>query len=131
MAEQSKAALIAQLEHARSDVAHSLGGLTQRLDVQARLRKSVSRNKTLWFSGAAMAGFLLTRLPRGRKETRPGRQKPVHRSSAAEWSALLLVPLLKAGLSVFKPTIAALASKAMADLASRTSRHHTVTDHDF
>ena len=118
MAEQSKASLISQLEQARNGVAHSLGGLAHRLDVQARLGESVSKHKTLWFSGAAVAGFLLTRLPLRRKKVKVIGEKKMAKNSGFDWHSLLLLPLLEVGVAVLKPTIKAFVAKKIADLTT-------------
>lgn len=127
--EDRKSRLIAELERSRTGLAHGLHGVRGSLDVGAHLRRSVLRQKTLWFSGAAMTGWLLTRLPRlpfrKKKESKADGGAGMHllarwlpkpkESARGGW---LLATLGLAG-TLLKPALTAFLSRKLADFAGR------------
>ena len=67
-AENDKHALVAELAAARTRLSSAGEALRQSLDVPARAKESFMRHKPAWLSGAAIAGFVLSKLP-SRKKT--------------------------------------------------------------
>ena len=117
MAEQSKAELIAELERARVHLSHSMRGVAHSLDFHARFRESVGRNKVLWFSGAAAAGWILARLPSRRKKASIHANKHAVENIKETRNAGMMLSLLKFGITILKPAITAFAAKKITDMA--------------
>ena len=67
-AEQDKLAIVAELAAARARLSATGDALRRSLDVAARAKESFKRHKPAWLSGAAIAGFVLSKLP-SRKKT--------------------------------------------------------------
>jgi hypothetical protein len=61
--EDRKAALIAELARARTQIGGAAGEVRARLDLGAKLRRSVSRNRWWWVGGAVVFGVVLSRVP--------------------------------------------------------------------
>lgn len=62
-----KNALTADLASARSRLSEAGGSLRASLDLPARAMESFRNHRTIWLGGAALVGFLLSRLPSRRK----------------------------------------------------------------
>ena len=62
-----KTALTAELASARARLTDAGGSLRTSLDVPARAMENFKRHRPAWVAGAALAGFLLSRLPVRRK----------------------------------------------------------------
>jgi len=123
MAEQSqadrKSQLIAELERSRSDLARDLRGVRHGLDVGAHLRHAFVRQKAAWLGGAALTGWLLSRLPSRRKAV-PRGDKPLAgmpKPKQSERGGLLLAALGVAG-TILKPAITALATRKIKEFAA-------------
>ncbi len=67
-AEHDKQAIVAELAAARARLSATGEALRRSLDVTARARESFKRHKPAWLSGAAIVGFVLSKLP-SRKKT--------------------------------------------------------------
>ena len=67
-AENDKSAIVAELAAARARLTAAGEALRHSLDVPARAKESFSKHKPAWLSGAAIAGFVLSKLP-SRKRT--------------------------------------------------------------
>ena len=67
-AEQDKLAIVAELAAARSRLSAAGEALRRSLDVTARAKENFARHKPAWLSGAAIFGFILSKLP-SRKKT--------------------------------------------------------------
>ena len=111
MAQQSeanrKAQLIAQLERERHAFARSVGGLRQDLDVSSHLKHSFLSQKAVWFAGAGLTGWVLSRLPsRKRREPIAANGKEVHAKGGERGALILsilgmLIPLVRPAVTAF------------------------------
>jgi hypothetical protein len=66
--EDRKAQLATQLARARADFGYSMAKVRDEVDVPRRVRRSVANHAFLWVGGAAIAGFIIARLPRRTKK---------------------------------------------------------------
>ncbi len=57
-----KATLIAELEVSRSEIRNAFRSCEYQLDLAARVRQSVRDNPVTWLSGAALGGWLLSKI---------------------------------------------------------------------
>ncbi len=67
-AQQDKQALVAELAAARVRLSATGEALRHRLDVPTRASENFRRHRPAWLGGAAIAGFLLSKIP-SRKKT--------------------------------------------------------------
>ena len=67
-AEHDKRAIVAELAAARARLSATGDALRRSLNVAARARENFKRHKPAWLSGAAIVGFVLSKLP-SRKKT--------------------------------------------------------------
>ena len=106
-----KAELISELAWARAEMARDVQETRKDLDLAARFRHSVAHRKTAWMTGAAVAGWILSRLP-GRKKKQPVPKAP-HGGDAAGSSgrAAFWLAVLGAVFNLFKPVLTKLASQ--------------------
>jgi len=63
-----KSQLISALERSRAELGWGVSSVRQDLNISSHLRDSFLRQKTIWLSGAAITGWILSRLP-ARKKT--------------------------------------------------------------
>ncbi|HWB58769.1 MAG TPA: hypothetical protein VG733_04720 [Chthoniobacteraceae bacterium] len=126
MAEYShdKAALIAQLEKARSEFDRSLAGVRHDADVGAHLKHSFSRHKAAWIGSAGIAGWLLSRLPARKKEVVIHKEGNGKAGKAAKdfIDAGLILSILKTLFSIFRPYIMRFATKKISDFSKKNER---------
>ncbi len=62
-AELKKQEIVAALASARARISAAGEALHQSLDMPARAAESFQRRRTVWLSGAALVGFVLSKLP--------------------------------------------------------------------
>ena len=111
-----KAELTAQLACSRRLLSRNLGKLREDMDVPAHLKRNFTNHSTAWIGGAALFGWVLSRLPgRGKKGSSGEKEggKPVEKKRAS-----LLPGVLKLLFSAARPALTALATKKIADIAS-------------
>jgi len=117
-ATRRKAQLIADLEWSRNELAASVRAARSDLDLVARFKHSVAHRKTAWLSGAAVAGWILSRLP-GRKKVSPPKasaKASPNKLSQAERTGFLLA-LLGGLFKLVQPALTALISRKVTDFA--------------
>jgi len=126
MAESSerKSELIARLARSRRELDSSLEAVRHDLDVGQRLRHSIKEQKTLWLTGAAVSGWLLARLPGGRrrKESSGKRKEHAREVRFTEPGAAkggLLLALLSFAATVLKPVITRYATGLVSEWMER------------
>jgi len=115
-----KAELISELAWSRAELARNLHDARNDLDLVAHLKHSVVQRKTAWITGAAVAGWILSRLP-GRKKKQPA-PKALHVESSrrnAERTGILLA-ILGALFNLFRPLLTALATRKINEMAARS-----------
>jgi hypothetical protein len=122
MAEPSerKAELIAALAGSRAAFAHNFRGVRRDLDVPAHITHAFRRHKTLYLTGAAGIGWVLSRLPVRKKKVYVDRaeNKKIKIKEANEMGFLgILFVVLKFVFSVCRPAIAAFATKKISTFA--------------
>lgn len=126
MSDPESAALLAEIARSRQRLAdarrelRSAGeGLRRKLDVPSRITDSFRKHRPAWLGGAALLGFLLSRLPARQKtvyvDESTGRRLGIAGRIGTLWT------LAKFAASVAKPFLGNLAGTKIADLA----RHFT------
>ena len=121
-----KAELVAELQWARSELASSLHEVRRDLNVVAHVKESVAHKKTAWFTGAALTGWLLSRLA-GRKKAAKPEHKPLFQKKTGDMKENERAGFwLLALQTVFnaKPALTALASRKLAQIATRQEGMH-------
>ena len=117
-----KAALIAALDRARSQLAVNAGALRDDMDVGRRARRSFARNSVAWLGGAALFGLLLAKIPARTKKVAlnwRGRKAEVRESAV---KAGLLIGALKIAFDLAKPQLLKWAGRRVADYLSSRAR---------
>jgi len=127
-----KARLIAELERSRAGLARDMRGVRHHLDVGAHLKRAILRQKTAWLAGAAVTGWLVTRLPGRKKKAKAAETAAATEARQAksffarfmpqpkqtERSGWLLAVLGLLGTLV-KPMLTSYLTQKVSDLASR------------
>lgn len=119
-----KAELIAELEWSRIELAQSVRAVHSDLNMAARFKESVAHRKTLWLGGAAIAGWVLSRLP-GRKKKQPSAAALPPPSGPSGWMkdaghTGFWLALLNTLFNLFKPVLIPFATRKINQLASRS-----------
>lgn len=122
-----KRELARQLEAARLQLGASLHGFKGDLDVGSHVRGTLHRHPTVWMGGAAVLGWVIARLGRGRrvKALNPGERKKLASLKKTGW----ILGFLKLAFSLLRPTLMAYASKKFADLGASTERAAKTSKH--
>jgi len=60
-------ALTAELDLHRAQMASQIAVLRQKLDVPRQVKGSLAKHPAVWFAGAAIAGFVISQIPRRKK----------------------------------------------------------------
>ena len=113
-----KEELISELGWARAELSRNLHDARNDLDLVSHFKHSVTHRKTAWFAGAAVVGWVLSRLPGRRKADPKAHRQSTETLKEVERAGLLLT-LLNVLFTVFKPALTALASKKITELAAR------------
>lgn len=119
MDEHTKNELTAELDRARAKLSRNMAEFRRDIDVPAHLNKAVRQNKTLWLSGAAALGLLITKLP-ARKQKVYVDSRTSKKVREAEKAGLALA-LAKLAFSAAKPVLMSLATKKLAQAAKAKS----------
>ncbi|MEI8235034.1 MAG: hypothetical protein WCH57_10165 [Verrucomicrobiota bacterium] len=116
---ERKAELLAELALSRAQLTRALHDAGEDLNVAARLKHSIAHRKTAWFTGAAFAGWLLSRLPRRRKAAAP---KPPDVSAWVQKTGRtgFWLAALNLLLNLCKPFLTALATRKIGQLSARS-----------
>jgi len=107
---ERKAELIAALQRSRIAFTHNFQAFRRDVDVPAHLKQSFRRHKTLFLTGAAGVGWVLSRLPARKKNVYLDRGGGHKRVKEVEKMGLVLVTL-RFLFSLLRPALAALAAK--------------------
>lgn len=123
-----KAELISELGLARERLSVHTRETLHDLNVVEHLRHSISERKTAWFTGAAITGGLLSWVfgRKKKKKAKPAapKQLPAARVEIPQggyWG--LALAALTFAFNLSKPFLSSLASRKIAELAARNSRH--------
>jgi hypothetical protein len=126
----AKEELVAALARSRSALAQDVRSLRAEVDVPAKVNRVVRRHPAIWLGGAAALGWILAG-PKTRTRTvvkRSGRsgggrsEAPVEKAAKRTGFLALLFALVRVLFPIFKPTLSALAARALADYAGRFAR---------
>lgn len=125
MKRDRKADLIAELEWSRIELAQSVRAVHADLDIPARFKESVVHRKTIWLGGAALAGWVLSRLPGRRKKSPPSAAALPAPSGAPGWvkevgQTGFWLAILNALFNLLKPLLTTFATHKINQLASRS-----------
>lgn len=111
-----KAELAAELETSRARLARDLKGLAFEADVPAKFRRSFRSNFKGWLFGAALTGWVVSRLPaRSKKRALPTAKGAVARGG-------LFLGLIKLIFFVAKPLVTALLTRKLATVADSMAK---------
>lgn len=118
---QRKAELLAELEASRAQLSRALRAAGEDLNVAARLKHSIVQQKTAWFTGAAIAGWVLSRLP-GRRNAPAASQRPAEALGWAQKTerAGFWLAVLNFLFNLCKPFLTALATRKIGQLSARS-----------
>jgi hypothetical protein len=122
MAEHTKDELIAEIENARLRLRSGLEEFRRQTDVPARMKNSFTENKTLWLSGAGVAGWILSRLPARKKKVKVYVDKKSDGKIKELAEAGLIAGLLKFLFTLLRPAITSFATQKIADFAGGNHR---------
>jgi hypothetical protein len=122
MAEHTKDELIAEIENARLRLRSGLEEFRRQTDVPTRMKNSFTENKTLWLSGAGVAGWILSRLPARKKKVKVYVDKKSDGKIKELAEAGLIAGLLKFLFTLLRPAITSFATQKIADIAGGNHR---------
>src|SRR5689334_8203259 len=111
-----KSELTARLARSRQLFSRNLGRLREDLDVPAHIKRNFTNHSTAWIGGAALTGWILSRLPSRKKVVAVdsgGELKSTHKKRAS-----LLPGVAKLLFSAARPALAAFATKKIAEITS-------------
>lgn len=105
-----KAELSAELDRARARLFRAAQETGEDLNVVAHLKHSIVRRKAAWFTGAAVVGWVVSRLPGRRKKPKPeALPKGAH--------AGLLLAVMSFLFRLFQPLLTSLATRKIGQIA--------------
>jgi hypothetical protein len=113
--DRRKAALIAELEISRGEIRRSMRACEENLNLVSVLRRNVRGNLKFWLPGAALGGWVVSKLVRLQLR-RPRSVREVRSASASDAgrSGGWLVGLLKMAVDLLRPTLLAMATEWLA-----------------
>ncbi len=123
--EERKSQLIAELARSRAGMSQQARRLEHDLDVPARLKESVVRQKGIWLTGAAALGWLLAGWPRRKPKALGSPSKAEARHAAAHATTEnrrrggWLLALLSVVGTMIRPAVTAFVSRRLSDWVSR------------
>lgn len=116
-----KAALIAELEISRGEMRKAVRDCEEGLDLVSQVRRSVASNLKYWLPGAALGGWVLSKLVcvslspgKSGSNHAPARSSAGRAASSAGW----ILALAKIGFELLRPQLADLASEWVARKAA-------------
>ncbi len=118
--ENDKQAIVAELAAARARLSAAGEALRHSLDVPTRAKESFQRHKPAWLSGAAIAGFVLSKLPSRKKTIIVERATGKVLGAAGKLGAIFSAAKFLTGFA--SPLVAELASGGIAELLKRFQR---------
>ena len=116
-AEHDKHALVAELAAARTRLSVTGEALRRSLDVTARARESFKRHKPAWLGGAAVIGFVLSKLPSRKKTVFVERATGAVLGAAGKLGAIFSAA--KFAISFARPILSNLADGSLAEILKR------------
>jgi hypothetical protein len=111
-----RAELLAELSRSRTQIASSISGLRVDLDLPVHFKAAVGRNKSIWLGGAALFGWLLSKIPARKKTVKVVVDKGHKTEIRKVEKTGLLLGLFKLIFSLLRPMIMGFATKRIAEL---------------
>jgi len=113
---ERKEALRTALELERVQLSRALNATGEDLNVPARMKRSFEHQKTAWIIGAALTGWLISRIPR-RKAKKP--TAPLPPGLQASGHAAVGLAVLKILFNASKPFLTALLARKISQMSGR------------
>ena len=127
-AEHDKHAIVAELAAARARLSATGDALRRSLDVPARAKESFKRHKPVWLGGAAIVGFVLSKLPSRKKTIIVERATGKVLGAAGKLGAIFSAA--KFALNFAGPLLSDLAGGGIAEILKRFQRRPKAGQHD-
>lgn len=122
-----KAELINELAWSRAELTRSVRATRSDLNLVAHLKSSFIHQKTAWITGAAITGWILSRLPSRKKSEPKADSLPANQTGwvkDAERTGFLLAAL-NVLFNICKPVLTAFATRKISEYASSRSGNWT------
>ncbi|MEO6739190.1 MAG: DUF3618 domain-containing protein [Chthoniobacteraceae bacterium] len=126
--EHDKHAIVAELAAARARLSATGDALRHSLDVPARAKESFGRHKPVWLSGAAIAGFVLSKLPSRKKTIIVERATGKVLGAAGKLGAIFSVA--KFAINFARPLMSEIAGGGIAEILKRFQNRGKPAPHD-
>ena len=127
-AEQDKLAIVAELAAARARLSATGDALRHSLDVPARAKESFKQHRPAWLGGAAIIGFVLSKLPSRKKTVFVERATGKVLGAAGKLGAIFSAA--KFAFALAKPLVSELAGSKLGEILKRFQRHAHQEQHD-
>ena len=118
--EQDKRAIVAELAAARARLSATGEALRRTLDVPSRAQESFKRHRPAWLSGAAIAGFVLSKIPSRKRTVFVERATGQVLGAAGKFGAIFSAA--KFAFTFAKPLISELAGGSLGEILKRFHR---------
>jgi hypothetical protein len=119
-ADQDKLAIVAELAAARARLSATGEALRESLDFAARAKESFKRHKPAWMGGAAIMGFVLSKLPSRKKTVFVERVGGKVLGAAGKVGAIFSA--VKFAMNFARPLVSDLAGSGLAEILRRFQR---------
>ncbi len=120
MAENArKTELTARIATFRAQLSQDLQHVRRDLDVPAQVRSSYLHHKSAWLGGAAVLGWVISRLPARRKKVKVYVDSKDERKLKVASQAGMMFGLGRLLFSALQPAVSAFAAKKVTDYLSR------------